>query len=59
MNSSVWMTFDVKEERYVAIKALKGYSTNLNTKGITWELEALERVAAVPPPSGIEPTHCP
>jgi serine/threonine protein kinase len=48
-----------REERYVAIKALKGYSTNLNTKGITWELEALERVAAVPPPSGIEPTHCP
>ncbi|KAF8340059.1 hypothetical protein F5887DRAFT_872765, partial [Amanita rubescens] len=59
MNSSVWMAFDVKEERYVAIKALKGYSTDLITKGITWELEALEHIASMPPPSGIEPTHCP
>ena len=48
-----------REERYVAIKALKGYSTDLIRKGITWELETLERVTSVPPPSGIEPTHCP
>jgi serine/threonine protein kinase len=31
----------------------------LITRGITWELDALERVAYMPPPPGIEPNHCP
>ena len=48
-----------REERYISIKALKGYSTDLIGKCIMWELETLERVTSVPPPSGIEPTHCP
>ncbi|KAF8808765.1 hypothetical protein BYT27DRAFT_7011299, partial [Phlegmacium glaucopus] len=61
MNSSVWMAFDIKyglhEKRYVAIKALKGYSTDLIRRSITWEHNALERVASMPPPPGIEPNH--
>ena len=48
-----------REERYIAIKALKGYLTDLIRKGIMWELETLERITSVPPPSGIKPTHCP
>jgi serine/threonine protein kinase len=48
-----------REERYVAIKALKGYSTDLSTRGITLELSALERVSSMPPPAGVEPNHCP
>ncbi|KIM81667.1 hypothetical protein PILCRDRAFT_89100 [Piloderma croceum F 1598] len=42
MNSSIWMAFDEKEEKYVAIKALKGDSTDLAMRGIMWELPAIE-----------------
>jgi len=48
-----------REERYVAIKALTGYATDLIEEGLTWELDALRRVTSVPPPPGIEPNHCP
>ncbi|KIM80030.1 hypothetical protein PILCRDRAFT_542341 [Piloderma croceum F 1598] len=59
MNASIWIAFDKKEKRYVAIKALKGYSTNLEVRQITWELAALERVTSMPPPVGFTSTHCP
>ncbi|GLB43876.1 putative kinase-like protein [Lyophyllum shimeji] len=59
MNASVWMAFDEKEKRYVAIKALKGYSTDLFKRNVTWELPALQRVASIPPPPGVESTHWP
>jgi hypothetical protein len=49
-----------REKRYVAIKALKGYSTHLESKqGLTWELPALQHIASSPPLPSFESTHCP
>ncbi|RDB25924.1 Serine/threonine-protein kinase SRPK [Hypsizygus marmoreus] len=59
MNSSIWLALDRKENKYVAIKALKGYATNLAKRGITWELPALERIASEPPPAEFKSTHWP
>jgi hypothetical protein len=55
---AVLMLYSCREERYVAVKALKGYSTNLSTRGIMWELDALERVASMLTHSGIESNPC-
>lgn len=38
--------FLCRVNEYVAIKALKGYSTELSRRGRTWESQALQRVAA-------------
>jgi len=62
MNSSVWMAFDEqyvfiqlsgccsdkfpREKRYVAIKALTGYSTDTTLRSITSELAALKQLAS-------------
>ncbi|KAF8077002.1 kinase-like domain-containing protein [Lyophyllum atratum] len=59
VNSNVWMAFDQKAKRYVAIKALKGHATALYKKGMTWELPALKRLASITPPAGVEATHVP
>ena len=56
---TVILITSAREERYVAIKALTGFATNLIERELTWELDALERVADIPPPPGIEPNHCP
>ncbi|KAJ3925812.1 MAG: kinase-like protein [Lentinula lateritia] len=45
MHSSTWLAYDTSLNDYVAIKALKGFSTELSRRGRTWELEALQRVA--------------
>ena len=47
-----------RQKKYVAIKILKGYATNLVRKGITWELAALERLSAPTSASGHESNHC-
>lgn len=43
-----------RENKYVAIKALSGYQTNLIRKGVVWELEALQKLSASSPTS----PHC-
>jgi serine/threonine protein kinase len=74
MNSNIWMAFDKqyvvirsdasffddlhREKTYVAIKALKGYATDLVQRNVMWELAALERVASQPPILGFASTHC-
>ncbi|KAF8062371.1 kinase-like protein [Lyophyllum atratum] len=57
--ASGWRSTSSTEKRYVAIKALKGYSTDLFKRNVTWELPALKRVASIPPPPGVETTHWP
>jgi serine/threonine protein kinase len=74
MNSSVWMAFDEqyvfiqlsgccsdkfpREKRYVAIKALTGYSTDTTLRSITSELAALKQLASSLPVSSLTSTHC-
>ena len=48
----------LRKKTYVAIKALKGYSTDLMQRHITWELDALGLVTSRPPPIGFASTHC-
>jgi serine/threonine protein kinase len=47
-----------REQRYVAIKALKGYATDPVQRNIMWELAALERICSRPPILGFSSTHC-
>lgn len=49
----------LREKRFVAIKALTGYATDLSKRGITWELTALQHITSFPPLPGFESTHCP
>ncbi|KIM84915.1 hypothetical protein PILCRDRAFT_817739 [Piloderma croceum F 1598] len=58
MNSSVWMAFNEQEKRYVAIKALTGYSTDLTLRSIMSELAALKQLASRSPVSGLTSSHC-
>ncbi|KAJ6452956.1 kinase-like protein [Mycena sanguinolenta] len=44
MNASVWLARDHAEERYVALKALKGMSTDLHYQGYIQELDIMTRV---------------
>ncbi|KAG2341821.1 hypothetical protein BDR05DRAFT_429172 [Suillus weaverae] len=57
-NSSIWMAFDEIDKKYVAIKALKGYSTGLFERGVMLELPALERSTLGSPPPGLTSSHC-
>ncbi|KAJ7739469.1 kinase-like domain-containing protein [Mycena maculata] len=41
MNASVWLARDHAEERYVAVKALKGMSTDLHYRGYIQELDIM------------------
>jgi serine/threonine protein kinase len=47
-----------REKRYVAIKALTGYSTDLTLRSITLELAALKQLASRPSISDLMSTHC-
>ncbi|GLB34428.1 putative kinase-like protein [Lyophyllum shimeji] len=59
MHGSVWMAYDRKAKKYVAVKALKGHMTDLFNKGVAWELPAWQRLASTPPAPGVEPGHIP
>ncbi|KDR71809.1 hypothetical protein GALMADRAFT_143593 [Galerina marginata CBS 339.88] len=41
MSSSTWLARDQKENKFVAVKGLTGYTTGLIPKGLVWEPEAL------------------
>ncbi|KAF5380301.1 hypothetical protein D9757_007937 [Collybiopsis confluens] len=46
MNSSTWLAYDAHTNDYVAVKVLKGHSTQLSRDKRIWENQALRRVAA-------------
>jgi serine/threonine-protein kinase SRPK3 len=46
-----------REERYVAIKALKGLATDLHSRGFMQELPIMQRVSELIQKSG-QPAHC-
>ncbi|KAG8801672.1 hypothetical protein FRC17_006589, partial [Serendipita sp. 399] len=48
MHSSTWLARDTADGKYVAVKALTGYMTDLSRKKAVWEAEALERLSAPP-----------
>ncbi|KAG5643253.1 hypothetical protein DXG03_001263 [Asterophora parasitica] len=50
MYSSTWLARDNEESKYVAVKALTGYSTELHEKGLAyWEPQALHFLGNSPP----------
>ncbi|KAG8846706.1 hypothetical protein FRB91_000543, partial [Serendipita sp. 411] len=60
MHSSTWLVHDsvciilqVNDKKYVAVKALTGYMTDLSNRKVTWEANALKKLSASP----ISP-HC-
>ena len=50
------MNFPDREKRYVSVKALKGYATELVQRGVMWELAALQRLSS--PWTGPPSDHC-
>ncbi|KAF8644875.1 hypothetical protein AX16_008221 [Volvariella volvacea WC 439] len=48
--SSIWLARDLKEDKYVAIKALNGHNTLGETMGHLLEADALRRVSEQPSP---------
>ena len=50
------MNFSDREKRYVSVKALKGYATELVQRGVMWELAALQRLSF--PRTGPPSDHC-
>ncbi|KAG2138339.1 hypothetical protein DEU56DRAFT_802770 [Suillus clintonianus] len=58
MNSSIWMAFDETDKKYVAIKALKEYSSGLFELGMMVESLALERSTLASPAPGLTSSHC-
>ncbi|KAJ7036973.1 kinase-like protein [Mycena alexandri] len=57
MNASVWLARDHVNARYVAVKALKGMSTDLHFQGYIQELPIMERVTQLIRRSG-HPVYC-
>ncbi|KAJ7435408.1 kinase-like domain-containing protein [Mycena latifolia] len=57
MNASVWLARDHAKARYVAVKALKGMSTDLHFQGYIQELPIMERVTHLIRRSG-QPVYC-
>ncbi|KAG8813727.1 hypothetical protein FRC19_002220, partial [Serendipita sp. 401] len=53
MHSSTWLVHDSVDKKYVAVKALTGYMTDLSNRKVTWEANALKKLSASP----ISP-HC-
>ena len=51
---SFLLTLSFRENQYVAIKGLNGYTTDLIHRGRVWELEALKLISSTPNPS----PHC-
>ena len=45
-----------RERKYVAIKSLKGYATDLVNRGLIWELAVLRRITSTQP--GPTPSYC-
>ncbi|KAH0581560.1 Dual specificity protein kinase lkh1 [Termitomyces sp. J132] len=54
VSSSIWLAFDQKQSRYVAIKALKSSENIRACKGDSFEFEALQAVTVTKTPS----PHC-
>ncbi|KAG5718382.1 Dual specificity protein kinase lkh1 [Termitomyces sp. T112] len=54
VSSSIWLAFDQKQSRYVAVKALKSFENIRACKGDSFEFEALQAVTVTKTPS----THC-
>ncbi|KAJ6569241.1 kinase-like domain-containing protein [Mycena capillaripes] len=57
MNASVWLARDHAQTRYVAVKALKGFSTDLYYQGYIQELPIMQRVTDLVKRGG-QPVYC-